>query len=186
VLAEAGEPMTCKAMVDAMTAKGYWTSPGGKTPEATLYASILRDSHHVGEDGELVARGERTDNADAYAPIMVPNNHEAIVDESTFEAVQAKLKARAKKPGGPFRKHLLSGILRCGHCGAIMCGSTGSRGRSNRIFRYYIHLAVLEAGQPQTTRAGAGPDRDPLPFCLTGNTERGVSLPVRTQRCVRY
>jgi HB1, ASXL, restriction endonuclease HTH domain len=43
VLAEAGEPMTCKAMVEAMSAKGYWSSPGGKTPEATLYASILRD-----------------------------------------------------------------------------------------------------------------------------------------------
>jgi len=43
VLAEAGEPMNCKAMVDAMGAKGYWTSPGGATPAATLYASILRD-----------------------------------------------------------------------------------------------------------------------------------------------
>lgn len=43
VLAETNEPMTCKAMVEAMSAKGYWSSPGGKTPEATLYASILRD-----------------------------------------------------------------------------------------------------------------------------------------------
>ena len=43
VLAEANEPMTCKSMVEAMSAKGYWSSPGGKTPEATLYASILRD-----------------------------------------------------------------------------------------------------------------------------------------------
>jgi hypothetical protein len=43
VLAEAGEPMNCKARVDAMTDQGLWTSPGGKTPEATLYASILRD-----------------------------------------------------------------------------------------------------------------------------------------------
>lgn len=30
VLAEAGEPMTSKAMIDAMAAKGYWTSPGGR------------------------------------------------------------------------------------------------------------------------------------------------------------
>ena len=43
VLAEAKEPMNCKAMVETMQAKGYWTSPGGKTPDATLYASILRD-----------------------------------------------------------------------------------------------------------------------------------------------
>ena len=43
VLADAGEPMNCKAMVEAMNANGLWTSPGGKTPDATLYASILRD-----------------------------------------------------------------------------------------------------------------------------------------------
>jgi len=44
VLAEAGEPMNCRAMVEAMTAKGLWASPAGKTPDATLYASILRDT----------------------------------------------------------------------------------------------------------------------------------------------
>jgi hypothetical protein len=40
LLAETGEPMTCKAMVEAMTAKGYWTSPAGKTPHATLYTAV--------------------------------------------------------------------------------------------------------------------------------------------------
>jgi len=43
VLAKAGEPMNCKAMVEAMAKQGLWTSPGGATPDATLYASILRD-----------------------------------------------------------------------------------------------------------------------------------------------
>lgn len=43
VLAEAGEPMTSKAMIDAMAAKGYWTSLGGQTPHATLDAAILRE-----------------------------------------------------------------------------------------------------------------------------------------------
>ena len=43
VLQDAKEPMNCKAMVEAMAKKKLWQSPGGKTPEATLYASILRD-----------------------------------------------------------------------------------------------------------------------------------------------
>jgi len=30
-------------MIEAMTSKGYWTSPGGKTPHATLYSAILRE-----------------------------------------------------------------------------------------------------------------------------------------------
>ena len=36
VLADAKEPMNCAAMVEAMQAKGYWASPGGKTPSQTL------------------------------------------------------------------------------------------------------------------------------------------------------
>ncbi len=57
VLAEAGEPMNCKAMVEAMGAKGYWTSPGGATPAATLYASLLRHIRQHGKD----ARFKKTD-----------------------------------------------------------------------------------------------------------------------------
>lgn len=56
VLAKAGEPMNCKAMVEAMTAQGLWASPGGATPDATLYSSILRDLRK-GKD----ARFKKTD-----------------------------------------------------------------------------------------------------------------------------
>lgn len=57
VLAEADEPLTSKAMIDAMATKGYWTSPGGKTPQATLYAAILREINTKGAD----ARFTKTD-----------------------------------------------------------------------------------------------------------------------------
>lgn len=43
VLKKARKPMNCKEMVEAMEAQGLWSTPGGKTPHATLYASILRD-----------------------------------------------------------------------------------------------------------------------------------------------
>jgi len=43
VLEEAGQPMTAKEMVEAAEAKGYWKSPGGKTPHATLYSAIIRE-----------------------------------------------------------------------------------------------------------------------------------------------
>ena len=43
VLAEEGKPMTCKALIAAMRARQYWTSPGGKTPEATLSSAMLRE-----------------------------------------------------------------------------------------------------------------------------------------------
>jgi len=43
VLSEAGTALTAKGMVEAMGAKGYWSSPAGRTPHATLYAAILRE-----------------------------------------------------------------------------------------------------------------------------------------------
>src|SRR5579872_2751740 len=43
VLGEAKEPMNTKEMIEAMAAKGLWSSPNGQTPAATLYSAILRE-----------------------------------------------------------------------------------------------------------------------------------------------
>jgi hypothetical protein len=43
VLAEEGRPKTCQELIEAMAAKGYWSSPGGKTPVSTLCSTILRE-----------------------------------------------------------------------------------------------------------------------------------------------
>jgi hypothetical protein len=42
--------MRAKEMIAKMEAKGLWKSPGGKTPEATLYAAIIR---------EIAAKGDK-------------------------------------------------------------------------------------------------------------------------------
>lgn len=42
VLREAGEPMSAKPMVERILAASWWSTQG-KTPEATLYAAIIRD-----------------------------------------------------------------------------------------------------------------------------------------------
>jgi hypothetical protein len=43
LLAETGTAMTTQEMIEAMAAKGYWSSPAGRTPAATLYSAILRE-----------------------------------------------------------------------------------------------------------------------------------------------
>ena len=53
VLAEAGEPLNAKQMIEAITTKGYWTSPAGKTPHATLYSAILREINVKGNDARF-------------------------------------------------------------------------------------------------------------------------------------
>ena len=57
VLAGAKEPMTAGALITAMAERGLWTSPGGKTPHATLYAAIVREIKVKGTD----ARFSKTD-----------------------------------------------------------------------------------------------------------------------------
>lgn len=57
VLAEAKEPMRAKEIVEQMAAKGYWSSPGGKTPHATIYAAMMREINEKGKD----ARFKKTD-----------------------------------------------------------------------------------------------------------------------------
>ena len=54
VLAESGEAMTTQAMIEAMATKGYWSSPGGQTPSATLYSAILRELATKGEQARFV------------------------------------------------------------------------------------------------------------------------------------
>jgi len=59
VLAQAGEPLNTKTMVERMLAKGLWKT-GGKTPAATIYAAILRECATKGAQARFrkVARGK--------------------------------------------------------------------------------------------------------------------------------
>src|SRR5215472_2263264 len=43
VLAETKQPMSCPELISAMADRGYWTSPNGKTPAATLSAAMQRE-----------------------------------------------------------------------------------------------------------------------------------------------
>ena len=53
LLAVSKEPMNTRQMIEAMAAKGLWTSPGGKTPHATLYLAILREINEKGKDSRF-------------------------------------------------------------------------------------------------------------------------------------
>ena len=62
VLTKSGQPMTTKAMIEAMASKGYWTSPSGATPAQTLYSAILRETQKKGAESRFtkVDRGQFT------------------------------------------------------------------------------------------------------------------------------
>ena len=57
VLREAGQPLSCPELIAQMAAKGYWSSPKGKTPSATLYAALAREIRLKGEAARFVQTG---------------------------------------------------------------------------------------------------------------------------------
>lgn len=54
VLSESKEPMNTRTLIERMAKKGYWTSPGGKTPQATLYSAIMREITVKGTEARFV------------------------------------------------------------------------------------------------------------------------------------
>jgi hypothetical protein len=54
VLSAAKEPMKAKEMIEMMGKKGLWSSPNGKTPEASLYAAVIREIAAKGNEARFV------------------------------------------------------------------------------------------------------------------------------------
>lgn len=54
------QPMRAQELITAMTEQGLWTSPGGKTPHATLYAAMVREEGEKGGAARFrkVGRGQ--------------------------------------------------------------------------------------------------------------------------------
>jgi len=57
VLRESGQPMSCPELIEQMAAKGYWSSPKGKTPSSTLYAAIAREVKLKGAASRFIKTG---------------------------------------------------------------------------------------------------------------------------------
>jgi hypothetical protein len=65
VLASSKESLNCKAMIEAMAKKGLWTSPGGKTPHATLYSAIIREIAVKAKESRFVKKDRGLFDANA-------------------------------------------------------------------------------------------------------------------------
>ncbi len=53
VLKTSDTPMRAKDIIEAMAARGLWSSPNGKTPDATLYSAILREINKSVDAGTI-------------------------------------------------------------------------------------------------------------------------------------
>lgn len=53
ILREEAQAMDCKTMVMKAAERGLWESPGGATPDATLYSAIIREIAKKGSESRF-------------------------------------------------------------------------------------------------------------------------------------
>lgn len=94
-----------------------------------------------------------------YAGIYYPGDHEAIISQEVFDAVQAKYanytETFGKSQRTPFQgKNLLTGLLFCGYCGARFYMSESTRKRkSGKTVRYYHYRCYSKSGNKNMSRS---------------------------------
>lgn len=78
-----------------------------------------------------------------YRDIVVPNGIPAIVPTELFESVQRKMEKNKKAPARHKAEddYLLTTKLFCGHCGAYLCGESGTS-RTGIVHHYYKCVSV--------------------------------------------
>ncbi len=91
--------------------------------------------HTVDDSGELAKSTGRVRHG--TASIVVVDSHHGIIARDAFDAVQAKLAGRKMTNlRARMSDYLLTGILRCGHCGGRLGGSR--RSKDGHEYHYYV------------------------------------------------
>jgi DNA invertase Pin-like site-specific DNA recombinase len=121
----AGQPMF--TMAKEINARGYKQKYGSHFDRRAIHRMLTNPTY----------KGYVKWTCDGET-IYMPADHKGIVDEETFERVQALLKENIRKRAYKVRDsevcaHWLAGLLRCTKCGTTFVHVKGYNGRSNRF-----------------------------------------------------
>ncbi len=140
IFADAARGVGAATIARILNREGTTTRKGRKwTVDVVLY--LLRNRAYLGE-----LRWGR--NEDGTPAALVPNAHEALIDEETFARIGAMISDRAIERSSPRRlggDYLLSGLIRCGHCGLAMIGHGAKSGKVH----YYGCPTKMKSGADQ-------------------------------------
>ena len=86
-------------------------------------------------------KGNRVVFRDKGEWIVKENNHPAIIPPERFEKVQEILRSRSlAKRHAESETYLLTGLVKCAHCGKNMKGSTARYVRGDKSYTYYRYI----------------------------------------------
>ncbi len=117
------EGETIRAIVNDLNSRGLKTSRGYKFAYPS-FNTLLQNRKYMGEF--------------RYQDVVIPGGVPALVDEDTFDRVQARMAKNKQAPATAKAKesYLLTTELFCGECGKIMFGESGT-GTGGKVYRYY-------------------------------------------------
>lgn len=148
---------TYNDMAKELNARGYTTKSGNEFSASSFY-SILTQRKYIGEYvyNRRVAKSLTGKyNSHANKPedeiVRIPNGVPRIIDDETFNKVQARLNQNKRKVGTYKSKssYLLSGLIECAECGYHYQGNS-RKGGSGTIYSSY------RCGKKQNHKIGCG------------------------------
>ena len=159
---------TIRGVAVSLNADGI-SSPRGKQWRASTIRSLLVNKKYTGafiwgkyaaghyystHGGEIIAR-QKTEKKQPTSPIEHPDRFAAIIDKKTFQAVQERPE-RQRRDTSPLRqkgqRFLLSGLLKCGHCGYAMIGYHWYRKKTGERLKMYTCSSHHFQGKKVCTR----------------------------------
>ncbi|HTX50767.1 MAG TPA: recombinase family protein [Caulobacteraceae bacterium] len=166
--------MGVKNIVSHLNGRRIFTRDGGRWGIGQVHRSLTRRTY-MGEH-EFNKRGKNKTLKPAGEVVMIPVP--PIVDQQTFDIVQAVLKARnpkvmpARVVSGPT---LLTGLIHCAKCGGAMTIRTGKGGR----YRYYS--CSMKARQGPTACEGMAVPMEKLDDLVASHLEERLLQPERLE-----
>ncbi|MCI0440255.1 MAG: recombinase family protein, partial [Chloroflexi bacterium] len=119
-----------------------WTLKRWKTKEGRFYGGGAFTKHNL---RDLLANHTYVGKVN-FGGTLYGGEHEAIVDQETWDKVQGMLAPRPRERRRPSTKvsAMLAGLLRCEPCGCAMSPSYAQKGRFR--YRYYVCLRAHRQG----------------------------------------
>ncbi|MDE6111255.1 MAG: recombinase family protein [Eubacterium sp.] len=148
---------TYNDMAKELNARGYKTKSGNEFSAAS-FNSILTQRKYIGEyvynrrvSKSLTGKYNSHANKPEDEIVRIPNAVPRIIDDETFNKVQARLNQNKRKVGTYKSKsnYLLSGLIVCGECGFHYQGNS-RKGGSGTIYSSY------RCGKKQNHKIGCG------------------------------
>jgi site-specific DNA recombinase len=167
--------MGVKNIVSYLNSRRIFTRDGGRWGIGQVHRVLTRRTYMGEHEFNKRSKAKELKPVSEIVTVPVP----PIIDRETFDAVQARLKARnpkvmpARVISGPI---MLTGLIHCAKCGGAMTIRTGKGGR----YRYYA--CSMKARQGPTACTGMAVPMEKLDDLVADHLERQLLQPERLER----